>query len=80
MIYLFNTNIENQKKVKTALINIYGIGKQVAQHICDQTGITEDIRINQLTNKQIEKLANYIGQKIIIGPELKQYKKKILID
>lgn len=76
MVYLFNTSLENKKKVKTALKNIYGIGVKLSCQICDKIGISDKIRIKQLTNAQIEKLAVLINQKNLVGPELKQQKRK----
>jgi small subunit ribosomal protein S13 len=76
MVYLFNTNLENKKKVKTALKNIYGIGEKLACQICDKIGISDSLRIKQLTNFQLEKLAVLINQNNLLGPELKQQKRK----
>ena len=55
---------------------MYGIGKNLSNHICSQMGFSDNIRINQLTNKQIEKLATFISQHFLIGSELKQQKRK----
>jgi small subunit ribosomal protein S13 len=76
MVYFFNTNLENNKKVKIALTNIYGIGKKLSCQICDKIGISDQIRVKQLTNAQLEKLAILINQKVIVGSDLKQQKRK----
>lgn len=76
MVYLFNTNLENKKKVKVALKNIYGLGNKQASFICDEIGISDSLKIKQLTNFQLERLAVILNQKTILGPELKQQKRK----
>lgn len=76
MIYILNTNLENKKKVKIALHSIYGVGKKLSTLICDELGITSSVRINQLTNKQIELLTAYISQHHRIGADLKQQKRQ----
>lgn len=76
MIYFFNTNFENNKKVKMALKNIYGIGNKLSCQICDEIGISDQIRVKQLTNLQLEKLAIFINQKMKVGSVLKQQKRK----
>lgn len=76
MVYLLNTNLENEKKVKIALKNIKGIGSKLACQICDAIGISDSVRINQLNNLQIEKLAMILNQKNLLGAELKRQNRK----
>lgn len=76
MVYFFNTNLENNKKIKIALKNIYGIGEKLSCQICDKIGISDQIRVKQLTNIQLEKIALLINQSILVGTDLKQQKQK----
>lgn len=76
MVYIFNTNLENKKKVEVALQSIYGIGSKLALDICAKLGVSHTIRIKQLTTTQLEKLTNLISQNTVLGVELKQQKRK----
>jgi small subunit ribosomal protein S13 len=72
MVYLFNTNLENKKKVKIALKSVFGIGDRLSKKICDHLGVTDSVRIDQLTTKQLEKMATIVNQDKKISAELKQ--------
>ncbi len=78
MVYLFNTNLENKKKVKIALTSIYGMGQKQASHICDLIGISEDIRMEQLTIDQVERLTHYLNQIGPLGSQLRHQKRQVL--
>ena len=54
MVYLLNTNLNNKKKVPLALRDIYGLGVFQSKQICIQLGISENLRIKQLTGFQLE--------------------------
>lgn len=56
MVYLFSTNLKNNKKIRTALSNIYGVGQTRSQQICEKLGISRQLRVKQLTTSQIEKI------------------------
>ena len=72
MVYLLNTNLNNKKKVSTALCDIYGLGKFQSKQICIQLGISENLRIKQLTGFQLEQLTQLITQDYNIGIDLKR--------
>jgi small subunit ribosomal protein S13 len=72
MVYILNTSIKDDKKLKIALQKIFGIGKFKSYQICDQLGMNYDMRLKSLTNIQIEKLVQYINYNYIYGSELKR--------
>jgi small subunit ribosomal protein S13 len=67
MVYILNTNLKNNKKVRTALCEIYGLGKTLSSQICDQLGFSEKLKISTLTNFQIQQLSQTIAQNFLIG-------------
>jgi len=75
-MYLLNTNLDNKKIVYFALRKIYGIGTKGADQVCNKVGISKNIRIHQLSNKQIEKITFFINEFFKIGSELHQEKRK----
>lgn len=75
MIYLFHTNLQPNKTVNKALEKIHGIGRKQSQQICNQLGISNQIRINQLSNNQLEKLTNLVNTNYQIGSDLARVRK-----
>ena len=78
MAYFLNTNIKDNKKVKIALCDIYGINITLSKKICDKRGISEHVKFNQLSQAKIEEISQLINENGNFGPELKQllYKQK----
>ena len=72
MIYLLNTHLNAKKKVAQALTKIYGLGTFQCSQICDELGISSQIRLNQLTDTEIDLLNNFILQNYDIGIERKR--------
>lgn len=72
MVYVLNTNLNVKKKLYCSLSQIYGLGKHNCLQICDQLGISENIRLKQLSVFQIEQLTQLITQNYDIGLEIKR--------
>jgi len=72
MVYILNTNLKNNKKVRAALCEIYGIGKTLSSQICDQLGFSEKLLVCNLTNYQIQQLSQIITQNFLIGGDLRR--------
>lgn len=72
MVYILNTNLKNNKKVKNALCEIYGIGKRLSSQICDTLGFSEEYKIKNLTNFQIQQLSQIITGNFLIGGDLRR--------
>ena len=76
MVYFLNTNIDSNKKINVALCEIYGIGKTLSLKICNQLGLNENVKFNQLNDAQIEKISQLINENFYFGTELKQILQK----
>lgn len=72
MIYIFGVTLPNDKKVRYALLKIFGINHTSANHICDQIGIGEQCKINQLNDFQISRICKIIEQGYIFESDLKK--------
>jgi len=48
MVYLFETEISNLKKVKNSLKDVYGLGDTTTNEICFKLGISKNSRICDL--------------------------------
>lgn len=72
MVYFLNTNLDQNKKTNLALRGIYGIGKTLASKICNQLGLNENVKLNQLNDVEIERISQLINENFYFGTELKQ--------
>jgi len=72
MVYFLNINLNAKKKVYIALTKLYGLGRYQSFQICNELGISSEKRIKQLTQLELEKLANFITQNYAIGLDIKR--------
>ena len=62
MARIAGVDIPNNKRSVIALTYIYGIGRPTAQKILEKTGISEDLRISQLSEEQLNALRKEVDQ------------------
>lgn len=75
MIYLFESQIPDDKSVFFALKYIYGINHSTAVFICRNLGFTKNLKIKHLSSEQTNKLIKVIGGlELQTGSNLKQIK------
>lgn len=67
MARIAGINIPDHKHAVIALTAIYGIGKTSAQAICASSGITESVKISELSEEQIEKLRDEVAKYTVEG-------------
>lgn len=67
MVRIAGVNISERKHIVIALTSIYGIGKSRAQLICEHVGVDTHIKLNQLTEKHIDKIRDEVSKYIIEG-------------
>ena len=56
MARIAGVNIPTAKKIEVALTYIYGIGRKTAQDIFAKSGISQDLRVHQLSDEDIAKI------------------------
>ena len=61
MARIAGINIPDHKHAVIALTAIYGIGKTRSKAICAAAGIAEDVKIRELSEEQIDKLRDEVG-------------------
>ena len=67
MARIKGVDIPNNKRVEIALTYIYGIGPSRAKKICETAGVSEDIRVKDLTNDQINDLRKACDEYVLVG-------------
>ncbi len=60
---LLGVDIPNNKRVEFALRYIYGIGPARAKIICEECGIPESMRTNELNEELINKIMNVVAER-----------------
>ena len=58
------------KKIRIALTQIFGIGINKSNQICDKLGLCETSKVNQLTKNQIDQLLKLFHRSYLIDSEL----------
>ncbi|MCI0756429.1 30S ribosomal protein S13 [Teichococcus vastitatis] len=72
MARIAGVNIPTNKRVLISLRYIYGIGPTNAKVICDQLGIPEERRVNQLTDDEIVKIRELIDREYRVEGDLRR--------
>jgi small subunit ribosomal protein S13 len=71
MVYLFDSDLPNNKLLPFALCNIYGLGKAHTFTICKKLGFSKNLTIQSLSKEQISKLVKHIeSSNIVISGDL----------
>lgn len=72
MARIAGVNIPTQKRVKVALTYIYGIGHHRAQQIINETSISIDKRVGELTDQEILKIREVIDRGYKVEGDLRR--------
>ena len=63
-VRLVGVDLPRDKRIEVALTYIYGIGLTTSQKILAETGISPDVRTDDLTDEDLGKLRDYIQANI----------------
>ena len=72
MARIAGVNIPTNKIVQTGLTYIYGIGDKFSKKICSALDIPNSMRVNELTDDQILKIREYIGENFTVEGDLRR--------
>jgi small subunit ribosomal protein S13 len=67
MARIAGINIPDHKHAEIALTAIYGIGRPTANKICLQVGIEPSVKIQQLSEEQLEAIRNAVAKISVEG-------------
>ncbi|KHD85715.1 30S ribosomal protein S13 [Bacillus ginsengihumi] len=67
MARIAGVDIPRDKRVVISLTYIYGIGKQTAIKILDEAGISQDTRVRDLTEEEVNKIRDVIDKLKVEG-------------
>ena len=60
-------DIPRDKRVVISLTYIYGIGKSTAQKICAEAGVSEDTRVRDLTEDELDRIRSVVDRLKVEG-------------
>ena len=72
MARIEGVDLPRNKRVEIGLTYIYGIGRPRANDILAATGVNPDTRIKDLTDEEVGKLRDYIGQHYKVEGDLRR--------
>ena len=67
MARIAGVDIPNEKRVVISLQYIYGIGETTAENILKNAGVSEDIRVKDLTEEQLSKIRSEVAKNKVEG-------------
>ncbi|XOV85889.1 MAG: 30S ribosomal protein S13 [Pseudomonadota bacterium] len=67
MARLAGINIPDNKHTEISLTYIYGIGKKTARDLCEATGVNPTVRVQELTEEDLDKLRAEIAKLPVEG-------------
>jgi small subunit ribosomal protein S13 len=67
MARLAGINIPDNKHAEISLTYIYGIGRQTARNLCEQTGVSCRAKMQDLTEEELDKLRSEISKLDVEG-------------
>ena len=72
MARIAGVDLPNQKRVEIGLTYIYGIGVPKSNEILKKTGVNPDTRVKDLSDDEVKKLSDYIGDNVIVEGDLRR--------
>ena len=67
MARIAGVNIPDNKHVWVSMTYIFGIGKTTSYSICEECGINPDVRVNTLSEAELDQLRNSVSKYVVEG-------------
>ena len=72
MARLSGVDIPREKRLEISLTYVFGIGRSTAALICQQTGLSPDTRVRDLTEDEVAQLRNFIDANLKVEGDLRR--------
>ena len=72
MARISGVDIPREKRLEISLTYIFGIGRTTAHLVCDQTGLSRDTRVRDLTDDEVAKLRSFIDGNVKVEGDLRR--------
>ncbi len=70
MARIAGVDLPNEKRLEIGLTYIKGIGRKTSNKILNDTQISPDVRVKDLTEAQVATLRNYIEKNLVVEGDL----------
>ena len=72
MARIAGVDIPREKRLEISLTYIFGIGRSTAQLVCDQSELSRDTRVRDLTEDEVAKLRTWIDSNLKVEGDLRR--------
>ncbi len=72
MARIAGVDIPREKRLEISLTYIFGVGKSTAQLVCDQTQLSRDTRVRDLTEDEVAKIRSFIDANLKTEGDLRR--------
>ncbi len=72
MARIAGVDIPREKRLEISLTYIFGVGRSVAKTVCDQTQLSRDTRVRDLTDEEVAKLRAWIDANLKVEGDLRR--------
>lgn len=72
MARIAGVDIPREKRLEISLTYIFGVGKSTAQLVCDQTQLSRDTRVRDLTEDEVTKIRSFIDANLKTEGDLRR--------
>ena len=72
MARLVGVDLPREKRLEVALTSIYGVGRTRARQTLEGTGISPDLRVNELGDDELIKLRDWLEQNYKVEGDLRR--------
>ncbi len=72
MARISGVDIPREKRLEVSLTYIFGIGRSTSKLVCDQTRLSRDTRVRDLTDEEVAKLRSWIDQNMKVEGDLRR--------
>jgi small subunit ribosomal protein S13 len=72
MARIAGVDIPREKRLEISLTYIFGIGRSTAQLVCDQSELSRDTRVRDLTEDEVAKLRSWIDSNLKVEGDLRR--------
>jgi small subunit ribosomal protein S13 len=72
MARIAGVDIPREKRLEISLTYIFGLGRSQAKAVCEQTGLSGDTRVRDLTDDEVAKLRTFIDANLKVEGDLRR--------
>ncbi|HVM04961.1 MAG TPA: 30S ribosomal protein S13 [Acidimicrobiales bacterium] len=72
MARIAGVDIPREKRLEISLTYIFGVGRTTAKKVCQETGMSVDTRVRDLTDEEVARLRNWIDANLKVEGDLRR--------